>query len=230
MSVGVAWGLVFTTSAASLDCAVWVWGIAPRMQESKLHVVARTTIGTQRRWWAEQSLRPPSLAGVTHRGPPPPVLMAYAVGGFLSWGELDDAIDQYVSTREVEPRFEEARGVPALCLWYGVRADPTSSRGVVQGGHILPEPLLAPHSDSAPTSPADFDSLGDRLRILPLLPIWPGLAFNTLFYALLWWLALASVRMVKHNRRYRRGLCPLCRYDLRADYSQGCSECGWKRA
>lgn len=67
-------------------------------------------------------------------------------------------------------------------------------------------------------------------RKIPLLPIWPGLAFNTLFYALLWWLALASVRMVKHNRRYRHGLCPLCRYDLRADYSQGCSECGWGRA
>ena len=64
---------------------------------------------------------------------------------------------------------------------------------------------------------------------LPLRPIWPGLAFNTLFYALLWWLAFASIQMVKHNRRYRRGLCPLCRYDLLADYSKGCSECGWKR-
>ncbi len=65
--------------------------------------------------------------------------------------------------------------------------------------------------------------------VIPLTPIWPGLAFNTLFYALLWWLALASARMVNHNRRYRRGLCPHCRYDLRADYSQGCSECGWGR-
>jgi hypothetical protein len=77
-----------------------------------------------------------------------------------------------------------------------------------------------------------FKKARDHLmdRALPLLPIWPGLAFDTLFYALLWWLALASVRTVKHNRRYRHGLCPLCRYDLRADYSQGCSECGWGRA
>lgn len=64
---------------------------------------------------------------------------------------------------------------------------------------------------------------------LPLRPIWPGLLANTLFYALLWWLAFASLRMVRHNRRYRRGLCPLCRYDLLADYSKGCSECGWNR-
>jgi len=74
---------------------------------------------------------------------------------------------------------------------------------------------------------------GSRIRAglqrLPLRPIWPGLAFNTLFYALLSWLTFASLRMVKHNRRYRRGLCPLCRYDLLADYSNGCSECGWKR-
>lgn len=75
--------------------------------------------------------------------------------------------------------------------------------------------------------PLQGEPLGKKR--LPILPIWPGLAFNTLFYAMLWYLAPASVRMVRHNRRYHHGLCPACRYDLMADYSRGCSECGWKR-
>lgn len=115
---------------------------------------------------------------------------------------------------------EDARGAPALALWCHVEnaREMTNNRGTeprLNGGLLLPSSIGA------------FTTLA--FRALPLRPIWPGLAFNTLFYALLWWLAFASLRMVKHNRRYRRGLCPLCRYDLLADYSNGCSECGWKR-
>ena len=31
-------------------------------------------------------------------------------------------------------------------------------------------------------------------------------------------------------RRRQAGLCPLCAYDLKHDFSTGCSECGWERA
>ncbi len=31
-------------------------------------------------------------------------------------------------------------------------------------------------------------------------------------------------------RRRRAGLCPLCGYNLKHDFSNGCSECGWERA
>ncbi len=31
-------------------------------------------------------------------------------------------------------------------------------------------------------------------------------------------------------RRRQAGLCPLCAYDLKHDFSNGCSECGWERA
>ncbi len=30
-------------------------------------------------------------------------------------------------------------------------------------------------------------------------------------------------------RRRQAGLCPLCAYDLKHDFSNGCSECGWER-
>lgn len=85
------------------------------------------------------------------------------------------------------------------------------------------------HTHSLIWREADSRRYPPRDASIPLRSYWPGLAFNTLFYALLSWLVFASLRMVRHNRRYRRGLCPLCRYDLLADYSNGCSECGWHK-
>ncbi len=67
------------------------------------------------------------------------------------------------------------------------------------------------------------------VRVLPLLPVWPGFAINTLVYAVgailvagLWWLARRALRKF-------RGRCLSCGYDLRRDYSTGCPECAWKR-
>ena len=61
-------------------------------------------------------------------------------------------------------------------------------------------------------------------RALPLHPIWPGFAANTLIYAaalwLLFWSALASRRLI----RRRRGLCPACAYPM--GESEVCTECG----
>jgi hypothetical protein len=141
-------------------------------------------------------------------------LSTWAIGGAHRWGSLAQQQDRFVAGKSVGTGFDEAHGLPALAFAAQGRVieDP-ESRLVLQAAIDLSTP------DTPPFAP----------RLLPLLPIWPGLAFNTLFYALLWYLALASARMVSHNRRYRRGLCPFCRYDLRADYSQGCSECGWKR-
>ena len=67
------------------------------------------------------------------------------------------------------------------------------------------------------------------VRVLPLLPIWPGFAINTLLYAAatilvagLWWL-------VRRAFRNMRGRCLSCGYDLRRNLASGCPECGWKR-
>lgn len=68
-----------------------------------------------------------------------------------------------------------------------------------------------------------------REIVIPYAPEWDGIAFDTLFYAVLWWAGFASVRLVQRSRHLRRGLCPMCRYDLKADFSGGCPECGWRR-
>ncbi len=60
--------------------------------------------------------------------------------------------------------------------------------------------------------------------ILPLFPIWPGFAINTLFYAAILWLLLAAPFALRRRLRRRRGLCPACGY--RVGESPVCTECG----
>ncbi|MCI0363320.1 MAG: hypothetical protein L0219_05525 [Phycisphaerales bacterium] len=61
---------------------------------------------------------------------------------------------------------------------------------------------------------------------LPLLPIWPGFAINTAFYALILWVLFAAPFALRRRRRIRRGLCSKCGYDLRGSNVSACPECG----
>lgn len=70
-------------------------------------------------------------------------------------------------------------------------------------------------------------------RMLPLRPMWPGFAINTLLYALIAWLLIRGRFVARHYSRReirrRRGRCLKCGYDLRGEYDAGCPECGWNR-
>ncbi len=59
---------------------------------------------------------------------------------------------------------------------------------------------------------------------LPLRPIWPGFAINTLFYATLLWLLIPGPFALRRFIRRKRGQCPACGYP--AGESAICSECG----
>jgi hypothetical protein len=61
-------------------------------------------------------------------------------------------------------------------------------------------------------------------RWLPLRPIWPGFAVNTLFYAGILWLLFAAPFALRRRRRIKRGLCPACAYPV--GDSEVCTECG----
>ena len=65
-------------------------------------------------------------------------------------------------------------------------------------------------------------------RILPLRPIWPGFAINTVFYAAILWLLTLGPFTARRMIRRKRGLCIKCGYDLRATSGGSCPECGWK--
>ncbi len=63
-------------------------------------------------------------------------------------------------------------------------------------------------------------------RWLPLRPIWPGFAVNTLIYATLGWLLFGGPFQVRRLIRHNRGLCTSCGYDLRHADHLVCPECG----
>ncbi len=62
------------------------------------------------------------------------------------------------------------------------------------------------------------------VEFLPLRPIWPGFAINTLFYALLVWLLCRALLHLRSFIRRRRGLCPACAFPK--GESPVCVECG----
>ena len=63
--------------------------------------------------------------------------------------------------------------------------------------------------------------------LIPYLPLWPGFALNTLFYAALAWGAWQLPLALRRRRRRVRGQCVRCGYDL-AGLPKGsqCPECG----
>lgn len=62
---------------------------------------------------------------------------------------------------------------------------------------------------------------------LPVLPLWPGIALNTIFYAAIAWGLWRIPVLLRRARRRRRGWCIRCAYD-RAGLAPGspCPECG----
>ena len=62
--------------------------------------------------------------------------------------------------------------------------------------------------------------------IVPVSPIWPGFAINTIFYAAVLWVLFAVPGRVRRWRRIKRGQCASCGYSLRENVSEKCPECG----
>jgi hypothetical protein len=62
------------------------------------------------------------------------------------------------------------------------------------------------------------------MPVLPYLPLWPGIAINTIFYALILWLLFFAPFAWRRRRRLKRGLCPACAYPVGG--SPVCTECG----
>ncbi len=111
-----------------------------------------------------------------------------------------------------EDRITDARGWPALTMWSEYVWPPYGPPVPVKGGLRL-------------TSPHSVTNFGPQLpRALPLRPIWPGFAVNTLFYAAILWLLMSGPFALRRFIRVKGGLCPACAYPR--GQSEVCSECG----
>ncbi len=134
-----------------------------------------------------------------------------------NWSGFKTPTREYESMlRDGEIFQADGRGWPMLALW-SVWPDPVRQEQAipprVKHGILTSLPWW---NDYAP-------------RILPLRPIWPGFAINTLFYGAILWLPLRSPFALRRHTRRKRGLCVNCGYDLRGDLEHGCPECGWRR-
>lgn len=70
---------------------------------------------------------------------------------------------------------------------------------------------------------------------LPIMPLWPGFALNTIFYAVIAWGLWQVAWALRRRRRRRLGLCIKCGYDLKglaagAAAATLCPECGTRAA
>ncbi len=62
---------------------------------------------------------------------------------------------------------------------------------------------------------------------LPFVPLWPGFALNTIFYAALAWGLWQVPLAIRRSRRRRNGLCVRCGYDFTGlTVGSPCPECG----
>lgn len=147
-----------------------------------------------------------------HREPLPSI----ALGGNLAWGMAARPLPAGTPS---ERSWEDARGLPFVCLWQTVRSeheytpDRVSSTYQITGGIPLGHFGGTKHELTA--------------RGLPLRPIWRGLLANTAFYAICWFTVIRTSRLARRHRRITRGYCPRCAYDRESLFSMPCPECGW---
>jgi hypothetical protein len=65
-----------------------------------------------------------------------------------------------------------------------------------------------------------------RYHELPLIPLFPGFAINTIFYAAIVWVLFITPRAIRKRVRRKRGQCAACGYSLRGITADKCPECG----
>ncbi len=129
---------------------------------------------------------------------------------------------QTIKAGDVRYSLMDARGWPALAMCSAVAQDYT---GV--SGEDFPETAFV---SGLRISGGDrpFTCFREN-EFLPLRPIWPGFAINTVFYAVILWVLTFGPFAMRRVIRRKYGRCIRCGYDLRGKISIGCPECGWRR-
>lgn len=107
-------------------------------------------------------------------------------------------------------------GWPRRCMWHQVLSSYDTSTGTITSDKLSGGILLSDHPTRMTTG----------FKALPLRPMYPGLAVNTLFFGVLWAGLLFAPGVVRRAARRYRGRCDRCGYDLGGLREAGCPECG----
>ena len=217
LNVAVAWG-----------CATW----------SALKLVSRPLVGppteVDQRWWQQvvpAGAAPRADAVWRSRGFGCDSLM---ILGDRSGESFQEDPSGYTLFFSVNAKIDQATLVRSGWPWRG-GAGERWDLGISLGTSIpmVGHKVKTWRDADLQTSAVSFDRLtwlvGSSFRLLPLRPIWPGFALNTLFYATILWPLIGGPFALRRVIRRKRGLCVSCGYDLRHADHNACPECGWRR-
>ncbi len=196
MNVGMAWGSAAWISVRHGSLTRW----AGPLPDGKMWTVLRyDTLGTTRLLLSRGVDKVHNFSWTSDLGPIMPAWFA---------------IEQYKPTPGLHLQREiyDARGWPlrSMRCKFVDHGDGIITTGVAHGGLGL----------KPNRSPTTLQSL----RGLPLMPIWPGFAVNTLSNAAVLWMLIAGSCALQRLLRRVRGLCPACAYPM--GDGAVCTECG----
>jgi hypothetical protein len=207
INVGVAWGCALLRTAPAASTGIH----EDQLDVGAFHYLVMDHIGCCVFHGYKKVLSSHSIRNQMGRDLPNVPLPKWVRNGPM-FGALSDDPDY---------RVDAAWGWPLEALAFSICEYWIPTRAVFLDAIVIQE---SPIPVSVKMAKSDY-----RFGMLPLRPIFPGFAINTIFYAAIVWVLFAVPGAVRRRVRRKRGQCAACGYSLRDITSDKCPECGHKK-
>ncbi|MCH7849165.1 MAG: hypothetical protein IIB53_12465 [Planctomycetes bacterium] len=199
INVAVAWGCVVAVPIALRPAEITIQELSADYQQVQC---VQRAFGRTRETWGERYALPVVIDSGSPFGQRPAV---------SSW---------------------ERTGWPMRALYCSTSAHELAY--TTDGGEVLAAGSEGKIDQGIELSPERFAVSSSPLRVstwraLPLRPLWPGFAVNTIIYAVILWLLTFCPFTLRRCIRRKHGQCTKCGHDLRGADHPACPECGHGR-